>query len=62
MIALAVGTGVGINTVIAAKLGEGREKEADEYAGVGMPLAILLWFLFALISWLVMPTYARMST
>lgn len=62
MIALAVGTGVGINTVIAAKLGEGREKEADEYAGIGMPLAILLWFLFALISWLVMPAYARMST
>lgn len=62
MIALAVGTGVGINTVIAAKLGEGREKEADEYAGVGMPLGILLWFLFALISWLIMPAYARMST
>lgn len=35
MIALAVGTGVGINTVMAAKLGEGRQKEADEYAGVG---------------------------
>ncbi|MDO5406604.1 MAG: MATE family efflux transporter [Eubacteriales bacterium] len=62
MIALAVGTGVGINTVIAAKLGEGQEKEADEYAGVGMPLAVLLWFLFALISWLIMPAYARMST
>ncbi|MDO5402009.1 MAG: MATE family efflux transporter [Eubacteriales bacterium] len=62
MIALAVGTGVGINTVIAAKLGEGREKEAEEYAGVGMPLAVLLWFLFALISWLIIPAYARMST
>lgn len=33
MIALAVGTGVGINTVMAAKLGSGRQKEADEYAG-----------------------------
>ena len=49
MIALAVGTGVGINTIIAAKLGEGREKEANEYAGVGTPLATVLWFLFALI-------------
>ena len=39
MIALAVGTGVGINTVMAAKLGVGNEKEADEYAGVGTPLA-----------------------
>ncbi|QNL45162.1 MATE family efflux transporter [Oscillibacter hominis] len=62
MIALAVGTGVGINTVIAAKLGEGRQKEANEYAGVGTPLAVVLWFIFALICWAIMPTYARMST
>ena len=32
MIALAVGTGVGINTIMAAKLGIGRPEEADEYA------------------------------
>ena len=49
MIALAVGTGVGINTVMAAKLGEGKKEKADEFAGVGTPLAIVLWFLFALI-------------
>ena len=40
MIALAVGTGVGINTVMAAKLGVGEAKKADEYAGVGTPLAV----------------------
>ena len=62
MIALAVGTGVGINTVMAAKLGIGRKKAADEYAGVGTPLAVALWFLFALICWLIMPAYAGMST
>ena len=62
MIALAVGTGVGINTVMASKLGEGKKKEADAYAGVGTPLAIVLWALFALISWFVMPAFARMST
>lgn len=62
MIALAVGTGVGINTVMAAKLGVDRKQEADEFAGVGTPLAVALWFLFALICWLVMPAYARMST
>ena len=62
MIAFAVGTGVGINTVIAAKLGVGKKKEADAFAGVGMPLSIVLWFLFALICWLIMPAYARMST
>lgn len=62
MIAFAVGTGVGINTVMAAKLGMGKHKEADVYAGVGTPLAILLWFLFAVICWAIMPFYARMST
>ena len=62
MIALAVGTGVGINTVMAAKLGEGSEKEADEYAGVGTPLTLVLWFFFALVTWWFMPAYARMST
>lgn len=62
MIALAVGTGVGINTVMAAKLGIGKNREADEYAGVGTLLALILWFVFALICWLIMPAYARMST
>lgn len=62
MIALAVGSGVGINTIMAAKLGEGKKHEAEEFAGVGTPLAIILWFLFALCCWLIMPAYARMST
>lgn len=62
MIALAVGTGVGINTVMAAKLGAGKGKEADEYAGVGTPLAVAMWLLFAAVGWLAMPAYARMST
>ena len=53
MIALAVGTGVGIN---------GNEKEADEYAGVGTPLAGFMWLLFAVICWFAMPFYAKMST
>ncbi len=39
MIALAVGTGVGINTVMAAKLGLSQSEKADEYAGTGTPLA-----------------------
>ena len=62
MIALAVGTGVGINTAMAAKFGEGRRQEADEYAGIGTPLAVTMWLLFAVIGWLIMPAYARMST
>lgn len=62
MIALAVGTGAGINTVMAARLGTGQKDEADEYAGVGTPLAVAMWFVFALVCWLIMPAYARMST
>lgn len=55
MIAFAVGTGVGINTAMAAKLGVGDEKEADKYAGVGTPPAIVMWFLFAAVCWAIMP-------
>lgn len=62
MIALAVGTGVGINTVMAAKLGLGNKKEAEEYAGVGTPLAVVLWAIFAVVCWFIMPAYAKMST
>ena len=43
-------------------MGEGKKEKADEFAGVGTPLAIVLWFLFALICWLIMPAYARLST
>jgi len=62
MIALAVGTGVGMNTIMAAKLGVGKDKEADAYAGIGTPIAVGIWFLFAVIGWFIMPAYAKMST
>ena len=62
MIALAVGTGVGINTNIAASLGIGDKKRAEDYAGLGMPLALGIWLLFAGIGIFLMPAYARMST
>ena len=62
MIALAVGTGVGINTAMAARLGAGQKKEVNEYAGTGTPLAVAMWLLFALAGWVTMPAYARMST
>ena len=45
MIALAVGTGVGINTVMAAKLGVGEKEKAEQYAGVGTPLALAMWLM-----------------
>ena len=62
MIALAVGTGVGINTAMAARLGVGREEDARRYAGLSTPVGLVLWVLFAVVSWFVMPCYARMST
>ena len=62
MIALGVGTGVGINTIMAAKLGAGKQKEADDYAGVGTPLALILWFIFAVLAYFLMPLYAKTST
>lgn len=62
MIALAVGTGVGINTVMAAKLGVGQNEKANEYAGVAAPLAIALWFIFAAACYALMPVLAIAST
>ena len=50
MIAIAVGTGVGINTAMA------------HYGGIGTPLTLVLWVLFAAVCFVFMPAYARMST
>lgn len=47
MIAIAVGTGVGINTAMAHYLGVHDEKKANEYGGIGTPLTLALWVLFA---------------
>lgn len=62
MIALAVGTGVGINTEMAYNLGIGRKRRSDETAGIGTPLALLMWVIFAVVCFFLMPAYARMNT
>lgn len=62
MVALAVGTGVGINTAMAARYGVGKPEKAGEFAGVGTPLAGVLWVLFAVFTWFLMPAYARLSS
>lgn len=46
MIALAVGTGVGINTDMAYYFGIRQEKKAEEVAGIGTPLAVFLWTVY----------------
>lgn len=62
MIAIAVGTGVGINTLVAHYLGMGKGKEKDETAGTATLLALVMWAVFAVLSFFLMPKYARMST
>lgn len=62
MIALAVGTGVGINTVMAAKLGIDKKDVAHEYAGIATPIAVILWIIFSAVCYAIMPAFAKMST
>lgn len=61
IIALAVGTGVGVNTYMARKFAQGRSQEADDAAGTGMVLALVMWAAFAVLSALVMRPYVMTS-
>lgn len=47
MIAVAVGTSIGINSLVSRRLGEKRNKEADSAATHGIVLGIFNWILFA---------------
>lgn len=60
--AIGVGTGVGINTVMAGYYGTGKGEHAEKAAGVGTILALVWWGVTALILFFIMPEYARMST
>ncbi len=62
MIAFAVGTGVGVNTVMAARLGLGQREEARKNAALATPLAVILWLLFAVAGFLLLPVYAGFCT
>lgn len=62
MIALAVGTGVGINTIMSSKFGINDNVRAKQYAGTGTFLTLILWILFALCSYFIMPLYAKIQT
>lgn len=48
-LAVAVGSGVGLNSLIARRLGEKRQEEAESAASHGFLIAIFNWVLFALI-------------
>ena len=62
MIALAVGTGVGINTSVAHHFGAGRRDMGEQAAGMSLPLELAMCVVFAAATWFLMPAYARMST
>lgn len=62
MIAFGVGTGVGINTLMAHYMGIGRKHKSDECAGTAAALGISMWIVFAAVCFFIMPAYARMSS
>ena len=61
MIAIAVGTGVGINAVVAYYNGLRNYEKAEAAAGTGAPLAFALWVSFSLMVWFILPYYAALQ-
>lgn len=61
IIALAVGTGVGVNTYMARKFAQESERSADDAAGTGMILALVTWAVFAVLAALFMRPYVMTS-
>ncbi|MBQ8186011.1 MAG: MATE family efflux transporter [Clostridia bacterium] len=59
--ALSVGTGVGVNTVMARQYAQGRTDEASKTAGCGTILALITWAVFALLSLAVMRPFVEIS-
>lgn len=60
--ALAVGTGVGVNTYMARLYAENEKEKADRVAGTGLVLAIIMWFVFSVISVFIIPPYVKTSS
>lgn len=61
IIALAVGTGVGVNTLVSRYSAQGRENEGTEAEGTGVVLAVVSWVILALISTVFMKPYVKSS-
>ena len=61
IVALAVGTGVGVNTYMARKDSQGRFETAEKTAGTGTVLAFGSWVVFAAVSLLIMRPYIMTS-
>lgn len=61
IIALAVGTGVGVNTYMARKFAQNREDDANFAAGTGTVIEIASWLIFAVLSYAFMRQYVMTS-
>ena len=61
IIALAVGTGVGVNTYMARKYAQGKPEEALKAAGTGMVLELVTWAVLAIVAVLIMKPYVMLS-
>ena len=60
MIAVAVGTGIGINSLVSRRLGEKRFAEADSAATHGLLLAFISWIVFIVLGFLFIDPYFSM--
>ena len=62
MIAVAAGTGVGVNALLSKRLGEKRFQEVNQAANNSVFLAVCNYLLFLVIGLLFSETYFRMQT
>lgn len=62
MIAIGVGTGVGINALLSKRLGEGNRTAAGHIAGNGLFLAAVFFVLFFLFGWFLAEPYMRLMS
>lgn len=62
ILALGLGAGVGVNTMMARRFGEKLKGEANAIGGTGMLLAIISWLCFFLLTLLFLRPYVAFST
>lgn len=61
IIALAVGTGIGVNTYMARMYALNKKNNADKTAGMGILLGVIMWFIFSVISIFILKGYISIS-
>lgn len=61
IISLAVGTGVGVNILVARLSAQRHETQAVRVAGTGSVLAVLTWAVFSVLAVLILPVYIHAS-